>query len=124
MLKANSKKVLDIIAGQTERNATKAYKDVHPSAATTTAAAAANNVLAKPEAQIYLQEHVVRAKQTIVQLLNSEKEEMQYKASQDILDRNLGKAIQQVQTTSVGVQLNIDLTSALPELDATTEPTQ
>ena len=124
MLKANSKKVLDIIAGQTERNATKAYKHFHPSAATTTAAAAANKLLAKPEAQIYLQEHVDRAKQTIVQLLNSEKEEMQYKASQDILDRNLGKAIQQVQTTSVGVQLNIDLTSALPELDATTEPTQ
>lgn len=124
MLKANSKKVLDIIAGQKERNATQAYKDVHPGAATTTAAAAANKLLAKPEAQIYLQEHVDRAKQTMVQLLNSDKEEMQYKASQDILDRNLGRAIQQVQTTSVGVQLNIDLTSALPANQAATEPTQ
>lgn len=124
MLKANSKKVLDIIAGQKERNATQAYKDVHPNAATTTAAAAANKLLAKPEAQIYLQEHVDRAKQTMVQLLNSDKEEMQYKASQDILDRNLGRAIQQVQTTSVGVQLNIDLTSALPANQAATEPTQ
>lgn len=122
MLKANSKKTLDIIASQKHRNATDAYIETHPTASREVARAQASALLAKPEAQIYLQEHVDRAKATMVNLLNSDKEEIQYKSAQDILDRNLGRAIQQVQTTSMGVQLNIDLTSALPEPQTATEP--
>lgn len=115
MLKANSKKTLDIIATQKKRNATEAYMETHPNATRQSAQAQVSNLLNKPEAQIYLNEHVNKAKQTIVNLLDSDKEEIQYKSAQDILDRNLGRAIQQIQQTSVGVTLNIDLTSALPQ---------
>lgn len=115
MLKKNSRDTLDIIATQTKRDATKAYMTTHPDATPATARAQASALLAKPEAQIYLNEHVDKAKRTIVQLLDSDKEEIQYKSAQDILDRNLGKAIQQVNTQTVGVTLNIDLTSALTD---------
>lgn len=70
-------------------------------------------LLAKPEAQIYLQEHVDKARNTVVDLLNSEKDDIRLRASTDILDRNLGKATQKIEQTTTGITLNIDLTSAL-----------
>lgn len=119
MLKANSKKVLDIIATQTKRNATQAYKEVHPEASNTTATVNAYQLMKKPEAQIYLQEHVNKAQQTIVSLMDSDKEEMQYKASVEVLDRNTGKSIQRTENVTTGVTLHIDLASALsPEAEA------
>lgn len=113
MLKANSKKTLDIIAGQEKRNATAAYLATHPDVSRAVAQAQSAKLMAKPEAQIYLQEHVDKAKQTIVQLMNSEKEEVQFKASEAILDRELGKATQRIEQHTTGVTLSIDLTSAL-----------
>ena len=115
MLKKNSRDTLDIIASQKQRNATKAYMATHPNVSKEVAKVSASALLAKPEAQIYLNEHVDKAKRTIVNLLDSDKEEIQYKSAQDILDRNLGKAVQQIQQQTVGVTLNIDLTSALTD---------
>ena len=115
MLKANSKKVLDIIATQKKRNGTKAYMEVHPDASLATARNEASQLLKKPEAQLYLQEHVDRAKATIVDLLNSEKDDIRLRSATDILDRTHGKAIQQVHQTTQGITLNIDLSSALTQ---------
>lgn len=115
MLKANSKKTLDIIAGQKKRDATAAYKATHPDVSNAVAAVQASKLLAKPEAQLYLNEHVNKAKATIVELMDSEKDDIRLRASTDVLDRTHGKAIQQIQQTTVGVTLNIDLTSALPD---------
>lgn len=112
-LKHNSKKVLDIIAGQEQRNATQAYKQVHPNASHITATANAHQLLKKPEAQIYLKEHVNKASNRIVELVDNEKPDIALRAAQDVLDRSHGKAIQQVNQTTTGVTLNIDLTSSL-----------
>lgn len=116
MLKANSKKVLDIVASQEQRNASKAYQAVHPNASPDTAKAAATLLLSKPEAQIYLQEHVEQAKQTIVGLMKSEKPDIQLRAATDVLDRSQGKATQRIAQHTTGVTLTIDLTSAIGEL--------
>jgi hypothetical protein len=113
MLKANSKKTLDIIAGQTKRNATQAYLQTHPNSSVQAAQAKVSQLLAKPEAQLYLNQHVEKAKATIVELLDSEKDDIRLRASTDILDRTHGKAIQQIQQSTVGITLNIDLTSSL-----------
>lgn len=124
MLKANSKKVLDIIATQTKRNATQAYKEVHPNATTQSAQALSSALLSKPEAQIYLKEHVDRARETIVDLMqHSEKDDIRLRSAVDVLDRNHGKAIQQVNTRTEGVTLTIDLTSALQLTDGTDQDT-
>lgn len=118
MLKHNSKRVLDIIAGQTQRNASKAYKEVYPNASQLTALNNASQLLKKPEAQVYLQQHVDKATTTVVELLDSQKDDIRLRSAQDILDRNHGRATQKVEQHSTGITLTIDLTSALqtPEL--------
>jgi hypothetical protein len=112
-LKQNSKKVLDIIAAQPKQNATQAYKEVHPDANQNTAMSNAYRLMQKPSAQIYLEEHINKAKRKVVELIDSEKEQIALQASESVLDRALGKATQRTEVTSTGITLNIDLTSAL-----------
>lgn len=113
MLKKNSKDTLDIIAGQTKRNAKAAYKATHPDASDATASVNVAQLLKKPEAQIYLEEHVQKASNKIVELIDSDKPDIALRASTDVLDRNRGKAVSTVVTHTEGVTLTIDLTSAL-----------
>jgi hypothetical protein len=113
MLKHNSKKVLDIIAGQEKRNATQAYRDVHPNASDLTARLNSYQLMQKPEAQIYLQEHIKKAQETVVALMDSDKDDIRLRASTDVLDRSHGKATQRVEQTTTGVSIVVDLTSAL-----------
>lgn len=121
-LKANSKRILDIIASQPGINQTEAYKQVHPTASDNTARNNASQLMKKPEAQIYLQKHIEKAKNTIVELLDSEKDEIRLKSADSILDRSLGKATQRVQVQSEQVTISIDLTG----VDTTTpgDPTE
>lgn len=111
-LKANSKRILDIIASQPGINQTEAYKQVHPTASDNTARNNASQLMKKPEAQIYLQKHIEKAKNTIVELLDSEKDEIRLKSADSILDRSLGKATQRVQVQSEQVSININMTAS------------
>lgn len=121
-LKANSKAVLDIIATQKKQNATQAYREVHPEAGDVTAQTNAWKLLNKPSAQIYLEKHIDKAKRKVVELIDSDKEQIALQASESVLDRALGKATQRIEQTTTGVTLTIDLTSALGDGDA--QPTE
>ena len=114
-LKENSKRTLDIIAQQKKRNATEAYIATHEGVSRKVAQVKSAQLLAKPEAQIYLQEHVDRARNTVVDLLNSEKDDIRLRSATEILDRNLGKSTQRIEQHTTGITLNIDLSSALLE---------
>lgn len=114
-LKANSKKILDIIASGTAQNATQAYRQVHTGASDITARTNSHKLLQKPESQIYLQQHSDMARNKVVELLNAKKEEVQLASAKDILDRVHGKAVQQIEQRTTGVTLTIDLTSSLQE---------
>lgn len=105
------------MAGQTTLNQTKAYKEIHPTASDLTARNNASQLLKKPEAQIYLQEHINKAKSRIVELIGSEKEQIALSASEAVLDRALGKAVQRSEVQTTGVSLTIDLTSSLTEVE-------
>jgi len=96
-------------------SATEAYIRTHQTENRTTARNNAFQLLRKPEAKIYMQEHVNRARETVVELLNSKKDDIRLRASQDIIDREYGKAKQLTEVTSTGITLNIDLTSSLDE---------
>jgi phage terminase small subunit len=62
----------------------------------------AHTNMTKTNIQIYMDKHVDKAKQTIVNLLNSEKDDIKLRAADSILDRQLGKSTQRIdQTTSV-----------------------
>lgn len=61
---------------------------------------------------IYTDEQINQASNNIVDIANNAKNEnVKLSANQDILDRTQGKAIQQVQTTSKTININIDLTT-------------
>lgn len=109
-LKTNSKKILDHVASG--KNNTEAYLAVHPDAKRTTAGSNAWQLMQKPESQIYLKEHIDKAKETVVSLLNSDKDDIRLRASDSILDRELGKATQRMEVQTNKVSINIDLTGS------------
>jgi len=116
-LKVKSKEVLDLIASNPKINGTDAYLAVHKTENRTTAASNVHQLLKKPEAQIYLEKHIEKAKNRIVSLVDSEKEEIALRASDSLLDRALGKATQRTEVSTTGVTLTIDLTSALSDTE-------
>ena len=69
----------------------------------------ASENLTKPNIQLYLDEHINKAKNRIVTLIDSEKEEIALRASDSVLDRSLGKATQRTENTTEVVQLNLTL---------------
>ena len=115
-LKKNSRAVLDIYAGQKKKNASQAYKQIHTTASDVTARTNAYKLMQKPQAQIYLQEHINKATETIVSLLDSEKDDIKLRSATDILDRSQGKATQRIEQQSTSVNFSIDLSQALEEL--------
>ena len=111
-LKANSIKILDVALAQPELNQTQAYKQIHTSAKDITARTNAYKLFKKPEAQIYLQKHIETAKNRVVSLIGSEKEDIALRASEAVLDRALGKATQRTEVASTKLSINIDLTGS------------
>lgn len=118
MLKRNSKQILKRIASQgAERNAKRAYMEVHPNASPTTAESNVSQLLKKPEAQIYLQEHIKEAGETVVDVMRNartRKESAQFQrlakeSAESIQDRELGKATQKTENTNTVVTLNLSL---------------
>ena len=67
--------------------------------------------LAKPSVQLYLNEHIQKAKNRVVELIDSKKDDIALRASDSVLDRALGKATQRIEQQTTSVNLNIDLTS-------------
>lgn len=118
-LKTNSKKVLDVYAQQQKKNATQAYKQIYPNASDVTARTNAYKLMNKPESKIYLQQHIDKARETIVDLLQSEKDDIKLRSAIDILDRTQGKAVQRTEVNTSVLTLNIDLTQAdiTPQLE-------
>ncbi len=107
-LKANSKKILDIVASGTAQNATDAYRQVHPTASDITARTNSHKLIKKPEAQIYLQQHIDKAKTRVVELIDSNKENIALQASEAVLDRALGKATQRIETENKHLVMRIE----------------
>ena len=83
-----------------------AYPNVTDSNLASTIAAQNNK---NTDIQIYTSEQVSKAKRRIVELIDSEREDISLRASVDVLDREHGRAVQQVQTTSKVMTINIDL---------------
>jgi len=75
------------------------------------AAVQAHQNLMKPNVQIYMSEHIDKAKNRIVTLVDSDKEDIALRASDSLLDRALGKATQTINQQSTSVNINLDLTN-------------
>ena len=115
-MKPKTKAFLDEIAKNPRQSNVDAYINTHKTNNRKSAGASASKLLAKPSSVIYLEQHIDKARNRIIDLVDSaSKEEIQLRASQDILDRSYGKATQINEITKRGITLNIDLTSSLQD---------
>lgn len=69
--------------------------------------------LENPRIQVYLEQHVDKAREKIVSLISSDKEEIALRASQDVIDRTHGKATQRTEVQSSKLSIHIDLTGTI-----------
>ena len=92
---------------------TQAYLNTHKTTNPNSARASASQLLATPNVLIYTNNIENKAKKKIASLIDSDKEEIALKASQDILDRNIGKPVQK----QVNANINITFEQALNDLN-------
>ena len=110
-MKPKTKTFINKLVSDPKISATQAYLDTHTTTNRNSAKASASKLLTSPNVQIYLNEHIERARNRIVDLVSSNKEEIALRASDSILDRSLGKPTQRLETNNQVVSINIDLTS-------------
>jgi predicted ATPase len=108
-LKPRSKAFLDLLLEDPTLSQTEAYIRTHETNDRATARARASEIATKSSAMIYKDSAVGKAKRRIVQLVNSDNESIALKASQDIIDRTSGKAVQKQDITSRTVEVKLDL---------------
>lgn len=65
--------------------------------------------------RIYNDEQFNKAALTVVELLDSSKEDVKFRAATDILDRTYGKATQKVQSNTTNTNINIEASKELAD---------
>lgn len=111
-LKPKSKAVLDELLNNPKMTQREAYLKHHKTSSVATADVNASRLLNSAKARIYSDRAVGKAKKRVVALVDSSNENISLKASQDILDRTEGKAIQRSENTSKVVEVRLDLSGA------------
>lgn len=114
-LRPKTKAFADKLLTDPKISQTQAWLATHNTTNAASAAVSATQILSKPNVQIYMQEHIDKAKQRVVTLVDSDKEDIALRASDSILDRALGKATQRTEVQTTGVTLTIDLTNSIPD---------
>lgn len=117
-MKPKTKAFLDHLVSDEKLSATQAYIDTHTTKNRASARASASKVLAKPSAQIYLASHRLKARNKIVELVDSDKPQIALRASESILDRDYGKPVRQADSSQTIVQISIDLSTTPPVIDS------
>lgn len=110
-LKPRTKAFADKLLQDPGISQTQAWIDTHKTNNPRAASVESSRTLAKPSLQIYMQNHINKAKTRIVDLVDSDKPDIALRASQDILDRTHGKAtvIQESNTyTDIHITLGTD----------------
>jgi phage terminase small subunit len=110
-LTRKQKAFADTLINNPKISATQAAAQTYNTTTRGSAAITAHENLLKPNVQLYLSAHIDKAKNRIVTLVDSDKEEIALRASDSILDRALGKATQRIEQHSTSVNLNLDLTN-------------
>mgnify|MGYP006136718815 CR=1 FL=1 len=111
-LKPKTKEFVDKLIEDPKISQTEAYIQTHSTNSRETARANASSLLTKTNVQIYKDSAVKKAKRKIVALVDSGNDNIALKASQDILDRTEGKAVQKTENTSKVIEVKLDLSGA------------
>lgn len=97
---------------------TRAAMQVYNTTDYSIAASIASENLKKPQVVIYRDEHVQKAKAKVVELIDSENENIALKASDSVLDRQLGKATQKVEQNTIVTEVANDQIANAAQLAA------
>lgn len=115
-MRPKTKALADKILTDPKISHTQAYIDTHETTNRTTAKFEASRLLKKESVKVYMKAHEDMAKQRIAYLsVNGKKEDIQLKAAQDILDRNVGKAVQRQETQNTNLNLNLEVSKDLSD---------
>lgn len=109
-MKPKTKRFIDELLINPKKSATQAYIDTHETTNRASARASASKLLATPNAQLYMQEHVLKARDKVLELIDSTRDDIALRASESVLDRQLGKSTQMIATHNKSVEIHIDLT--------------
>lgn len=108
-IRPKTKALYDEVINNPKITQREAYLRTHKTNNIKTADVEASKLLNSPKYSIYRASAVGSAKRRIVQLVKSNNESIALKASQDILDRTEGKAVQKTENTSKVVEVKLDL---------------
>ena len=111
-IRHKTKEMIDLMNDNPKLSATEAYIRTHETESRVTAGTAAHKLLKKPSVIGYKDSAVKKAKRRMIELVDSSNESIAVKASQDIIDRNEGKAIQKTENTSKVVTVKLDIGGA------------
>jgi len=109
-IKPKTKQMIDLMNDNPKLSAAEAYIQTHSTVNRNTAKTGASKLLQKPSVIGYRDSAVGKAKRRIVSLIDSDNESIALKASESVIDRNEGKAIQKSESTSRTVEVKLDLT--------------
>lgn len=108
-LKPKSKAMADLELSNPKISKTDAYLATHNTTNRATARAEAAKLTAKPSYQLYKQEHVQAAANTVVHLSqHAENENTRLSAANSLLDRELGKATLTTETKNTNLNVNVE----------------
>ena|ERR1035437_8940403 len=110
-LTRKQKAFADHLLNNPQHSATEAAAQTYEVSSRKSAEVIASENLRRPPIQIYLEEHIDKAKIKVVELIGSEKEDIALRASESVLDRALGKATQRTEQISVSLNFGMDLTT-------------
>ena len=102
---------VDTLLSNTSLSATEAYMQIYGNSSRKAASVNSARTLAKASVAIYADSAVKSAKERIVSLVKSDNESIALKASQDIVDRTEGKAVQKNETINKTIEVKLDLGS-------------
>lgn len=108
-LKDSTKAFVDELIDNPKQDIGEAYLKTHKTTSKRNASIAGSKLLKKASVIGYRDSAVGKAKRRIVQLVDSDNEQVALKASEAIIDRNEGKAIQKNVSTSTVVEVKLDL---------------
>lgn len=104
-LPAKRKAIADEIIKDPTITAKEAAKRVDPTLTDFSAGVVGSRALNDERIVEYMEKHAVKAQKKVVKLMDSEKEEIALRASQDVLDRVYGKAIQRNENTNANINV-------------------
>jgi len=108
-LRPKTIELIEMLQNDKKLTQTEAYMRLHDVKDRRVAQANASRVLSSDSARVYSDAAVGKAKRRIVSLVQSRNENTALKASQDILDRNEGKAVQKSENLTRTVEVKLDL---------------